>query len=557
MQDKFKTKEQLLNELAELRQHIAEMEQSQSNLKEAEEKYRNIFENCIEGIYQTILEGRFIGANPSAARLLGYESPADLINSVTDIGTQVYAYPEDREKAIRSLKEHGAFENFEMQYRKKDGNIAWGLHNSRLVQDDQGNILYIEGTIQDITERKQMEEVLRESEEKYRSLVEHAYDAIMIADLGGNLLEVNEKTEKLLGYTKDELLDTNISQIHPGEELGRVLRTFRDMVEGKTGSLLDTKVLRKDGKTVPIDISGGIITYGGRQVAQGIFRDITERKEIEQHLLDYQKLLEKLVEERTAELKESEEKYRDIFEDAVVGIYQSTPEGRFLMVNSALAQVYGYESPEELVQSVTDIATQIYAEPERRKLFMAAIKKNEIVRNFEIQARSKDGLIKHMSINAHTVKDGNGDVLYYEGIIQDITDRKVAEKALEFERQALQEANTALKVLLKHREADRKELEEKLLANVRQLVMPYVDKLKKRLLDPVQKMTINVIESNLNELISPFLNSIQDFKSTPRQLEVSPHPGGTSNKGHSERSEHEQRGCRHTKIPDTKEARSQ
>ena len=126
------------------------------------------------------------------------------------------------------------------------------------------------------------------------------------------------------------------------------------MVEGKTHSLLDTKVLRKDGKTIPVDITGGAVGYGGRQVAQAIFRDITERKRIEKHLKDYQKHLERLVEERTLELRNSEEKFRNIFEDAVVGIYQSTPEGRFLRVNPALAQMYGYEKPEELMRSISE-----------------------------------------------------------------------------------------------------------------------------------------------------------------------------------------------------------
>ena len=335
MQEKSKTKEQLLNELAELRQRIAELEKSQASLKQAEEKYRNIFDHCMEGIYQATLEGRFIGANFTAARLLGYESPEDLINSVTDIGTQVYACPEDRKKAIGLLREHGAFENFEMKWRNKDGSIVWGLLTSRLVRDDQGNILYIEGTNQDITERKQMEEVLRESEEKYRSLVEHAYDAIMIADFEGNLLEVNEKTEDLLGYTKDELLDTNISQIHPEEEFGRVLRAFSEMVEGKTGSLLDTKVLRKDGETVPIDISGGVITYGGSQVIQGIFRDITERKKIEQHLA------------------QSEQRFRNLSEASLEAIV-FIEDGVIVDANDALNRLFGYEGEDLRGKPATD-----------------------------------------------------------------------------------------------------------------------------------------------------------------------------------------------------------
>ncbi len=553
MEHRIKTNGQQLKELSELRQRIVELEKSQTDLMQAEEKYRNIFERCIEGIYQVTPEGRFISANPSAARLLGYDSPEDLINSVTDIRTQVYACPEDRDKAMEVLRNYGLIQNFEMKWRRKDGKIIWGILNARLVQDDLGNTVYIEGTNQDITQRKEMEEALHESEEKYRSLVDYAYDAIIIAGFDGNLLGVNQRSETLLGYTQEELLGMNVSQLHPQEERGRILTTFRHMVEGKTHSLLDSKVLRKDGTTVPVDIVGGALTYGGRQVAQGIFRDITEhkqmeeslkkseqrfralseasleaivfiedgvivdankalghlfgyegedlrgklatdfivperraftdermqtrteglyetfglrkdgsvlpievnarefeqdgkklrvsavrdlteRKKIEKQLKDYQDHLERLVEERTIELKESEKKYRDIFENAIEGIYQTTPEGCFLTANPALAHMYGYENPEELLQSITNIATQIYVDPERRKDFINAVERDGFVQDFEIQVRRKDGFTGYVSINARAIKDENGRTLFFEGTNQDITEKKLAQEQLMLQR---------------------------------------------------------------------------------------------------------------------------
>ena len=511
MQDNLKTKEQLQHELSELLQRIAELEKSNAHLKLTEEKYRNIFEHCMEGIFQTTPEGRFISANPSAARLLGYDSPEDLINSATDIGTQVYVYPEDREKAMELLIKNGSFENFEMKCRKKDGSIVWGSLTSRLVRDHQGNVLYIEGTsqditeqklyeeilnnmaegiylvrteeaviayanprfeqmfgygpgelagkrisvlnapnrkdpeetamdftehlektgfwggdvqnikkdgtifwcyanvsgfnhprygkiwvgvLQDITERKQMEQTLRENEEKYHSLVEHAYDAIMIADCEGNLLEVNKKAENLLGYTRQELLGINISQIHPEEERARIVNAFREMVEGKIETLLDANVIRKDGKACPVDISGGAVIYGGRQVALGIFRDITDRKKMEEHIQEYQEHLEKLVDERTKELRMK-------------------------------------------------------------------------------------------SLN-------------------------------------LEEVNIALKVLLEQREKDKTELEDKVLFNVKKLVLPYLDSLKQRKLDDEQKTYLDVLETNLKNIISPFAKKLTSIHETftPQELKI-------------------------------------
>jgi len=418
--------------------------------------------------------------------------------------------------------------------------------------------------------------------------------------------------------------------------------------------------------------------------------DITDSKRVEQQLRDYQEHLEKLVEERTYELKESEEKFRNIFEDAVVGIYQSTPEGRFLMANPALANIYGYKSPEEFIDSIASIADDLYVEPERRKDFIERAEREGVVRDYEIQVRTRDGSIKYISVNAHTVKDRNGKTQYYEGIIEDVTEKKLAsdqvilqrdlavklaqiddiwdgldmilqaaiktsgmecggislkkdktggfdlmhsiglsedfqkkiqyiqfgsftcsrimekksfhisptkeltpiafeegftfvsvmpmlqkdevlgfmvvasktvheipeharigleglsaesgnviarmharqqleeeikfrreaEYALQIKSQSLEEANTALKVLLKHHQDGMKELEEKFVGNVRQLVMPYVEKLKSSKLEPIQQIAVGFIDSNLNEIVSPFLNNIKSFHFTPRQLEI-------------------------------------
>jgi PAS domain S-box-containing protein len=522
MQGKFRTKEQSLTELERLRQRITELEESQKTLKQVERKYQDIFENCIEGIYQTTLEGRFIGANPSAARLLGYDSPEDLINSVTDIGTQVYAYPEDRERAIGVLKERGVFENFEMRYRKKDGGIAWGLHNLRFVRDEQGNVAYIEGTFQNITDRKQMEEALKQSEQRFRSLSEASLEAILFIE-DGIIVDANEALNLLHGYDGENLRGRVATDFIAPE-----LRDIsKERVRTRTEGIYETLGLRKDGSAFPVEINAREIEIDGRRIRVTATRDLTERKKIEKQLRDYQEQLEKLVEERTNELKESEKKYRNIFENAQEGIFQSTPDGRFVSANPALALMFGSETPEELVALINDIPEQIYVDRAKRSELAYILARVGVVRNFELQFRCKDGTIKDASMNARVVRDEQGTMLYYEGTVQDITEKKQAEKALEVERgnlkeanNALMEANVALKVLLKHISEDKRELEERFLLNVQHLVMPHVERLKKSILDPVQQISFDLIASNLYEITSPFLNVVQDFKFSPRQLEI-------------------------------------
>lgn len=655
----------------------------------SETLFQYVFQHASIGIALGLPDGTFARTNPAFDNMMGYK-PGELIGMHRSAVTP----PEDiapNEERYRRFRETGEPTlSYEKRYLCKDGRIIWVDVTVSFIRDGDGNAGLSIITSRDISERKQMEQAVHESEEKYRSLLEHAHDAIMIADFEGNLLEVNKRAEELLGYTKEELVGTNISKIHPEEELGRILYTFNQMVQGKTHTLLDTKVLRKDGKLVPVDLSGGTIEYGGKKVAQAICRDIADRKKIEEQLKDYQNHLEKLVDERTKELKESEERYRNMFENAVEGFYQTTPEGRFLKVNPALARMYGYDSPEELVRSVTNIGAEIYVNPERRKEFIAFAEKDGVVRNFETEARRKDGSRKYVSLNARAVRDESGRTLYFEGTVQDVTQQKLTseqmkaqrdlalmlartdrleeglatilqaavivsgmesggillknretggfdlvssigitktfqdkiryapaegfvwsvlverkafhtrtsrdmtpvasdegfksisvlpicegnevtgclvmaskkmidfpeevlvgleslaagsgnsisrmrardrleqemlvrretEEALEAERQNLMEANAALKVLLRYREDDNRELEEKFVGNVKHLVLPYVEKLKRGISDPIQRMNIGFIESNLNEIISPFLKSIQSFNLTPRQVQI-------------------------------------
>jgi PAS domain S-box-containing protein len=134
---------------------------------------------------------------------------------------------------------------------------------------------------QEIEERKRIEEALRNSEKKYRALINDASDSIVLTDTEGNVLDTNKKALELFGYSKDELLQKNVAELHPKEVLERTFMAFKEAVHSGSGSLNDTKILRKDGKTVPVDITGSVIRYGDQRVVQGFFRDITERKRAE------------------------------------------------------------------------------------------------------------------------------------------------------------------------------------------------------------------------------------------------------------------------------------
>ncbi len=130
-------------------------------LRRTEERYHNMFENAVEGIYQTTPEGRFIAANPRLASMLGYGSVEELMSSITDIGRQAYVKPEKRKEYVRLLDEHGSIAGFEFQHYRKDHSVIWVSLNARVVRGDNGNPLYYEGMVIDVTERKRSEETIK------------------------------------------------------------------------------------------------------------------------------------------------------------------------------------------------------------------------------------------------------------------------------------------------------------------------------------------------------------------------------------------------------------
>jgi two-component system, NtrC family, sensor kinase len=161
--------------------------------KQAEAKYRNIFENVMDGIFQTTPTGSFKSANPAQAHILGYNSPAELINSCSDIARQLYVNPNRRAEFIAAMKKSDAVSAFESQVYRRGGGVIWIRENARAVRDERGNLLYYEGTVEDITEKKQAEEALRQREAQLRK---------QTTELGTALRELQQTQAQLIQSEK-------------------------------------------------------------------------------------------------------------------------------------------------------------------------------------------------------------------------------------------------------------------------------------------------------------------------------------------------------------------
>lgn len=176
-------------------------------IRKAEEKYRNIFNNAIEGIFQTTPEGRYITANPALARMHGYDTPEEMITAIKSIGEALYVRPEDRDVFKQLLYENGVVKNFETEFRRKGGTTFWVSINAQAIHDKRGEIVCYEGTTEDITERKKAQEKIIAEKQRFLSLVDNAPFGMVIIDQDGSFQYFNAKVEEMFGYTLGDIPD--------------------------------------------------------------------------------------------------------------------------------------------------------------------------------------------------------------------------------------------------------------------------------------------------------------------------------------------------------------
>ncbi len=474
--------------------NTAKRKNMEETVRESEEKFRLLFEKSVDAAL--LLDGdTFVDCNEAALELMRCTAKNQLVGlRPSDISPE--RQPDGRlssEKAeeLADVALGEGVSRFEWVHRNFSGEELWIEVSLTGIPIRGKQMMYT--VWRDIAERKKAEARLRESEERYRIAVEHSNDGVAIVS-GQRNVYANQKFLDILGYERPEEIieESRLLGAHP-DDREMVAEYARRREQGESAPLrYEFKGMRKDGTKLDMEASVACITYHGKPASLAYLRDITERKLAE------------------AEFRRSEERYRKIFENAIEGIFQTTPEGRFLNANPALARMFGYESPEELMEKVTDVGCQLYAGPEDRENIIAFVQKQGVLRNVELQFLHKEGFKIWVSLNYNTIQDADGNTLYYEGTCIDISERKLAEEALkkrekelEIKSLNLEEANTALKVLLKHRQEDKTALENTILANVREMVFPYIEKLKGSHLGDNQLTYLNILESSLNEIVTP------------------------------------------------------
>ncbi len=274
---------------------VTERKKVEKTLLETEQKYRNIFQNATEGIFQVSREGRFMSANPSLARIHGYDSPEELIETITDIASQLYVNAGDRKALVDTLDRQGWVRDMEIQMYRKDRSLHWISMNARVVRDESGRALYHEGTMQDITERKMAEEALLESEERYRTAIEHSNDGVAIIQ-GMTHQYVNRRFVEMFGYqAAEEIVGQPVGfQVHPDDREKVIDINERRQRGWFVPHRYEFKAIRKDGRELYVEVSATSIFYRGSHAYLVYLRDITDRKRAEESLLQSHRELERL-----------------------------------------------------------------------------------------------------------------------------------------------------------------------------------------------------------------------------------------------------------------------
>lgn len=261
----------------------------------------------------------------------------------------------------------------------------------------------------EIKERERIEEALRESENRFRDLFENANDILYTTDLTGNFTALNRAGEKITGYTREEALKMNIGQVVAPEFLDLAEKMIKLKLEGKSSTVYELEIISKHGGRVLLEVSTNIVERDGKAVEiQGRARDISESRGAE------------------AALRESEERFRSFYENAPIGIYRTSREGQFLMVNPTLLKMLNMTFGELGKFDLNDKNRWNYS----RKKFVEEIERDGEIRGLETVWKKKDGTSVYMRENARCVRDKDGKVLYYEGTLEDITDRKLLEEKL-------------------------------------------------------------------------------------------------------------------------------
>ncbi|UBF24063.1 PAS domain S-box protein [Kovacikia minuta CCNUW1] len=389
-------------------EHLEEVLQHQED--PGEESFELILEAAPVAILVTeMVDGTVLYANSSFAKTFDVAPEAVLGSRTVDF----YFDPTERQKVLAIFAKERRVQNYELQCKKPDGTPVWVIFSLRPFLFHGKPTLLI--ALCDITDRKQAEEALKQTRDELQAILNAIPGAVSWIDSNGCYLGVKQQLADTFNLSPMTFVGQEVGFLGSSPQYVNFIRQFLESQEASASQVVEMQV--DQGQQYYLIVAQKY-RQGKEIVSVGI--DITERKQAEESL------------------RIAEENYRSIFENAVEGIFQTTPNGQYIRVNPAMARMHGYDSPQDMIANITEIDQQIYVHPQKRQEFKRLLEAQGEVKGVEYQVYRRDGSIFWVCESARAVRDANGKVLYYEGTSIEVTERKLQEEALKRQLELLQ-----------------------------------------------------------------------------------------------------------------------
>ena len=392
---------------------ITQRREAEEALRQSEERFRNVFDKSPLGIALVDPNYRFVSVNAALCRMVGY-SEEELVGS----SPLEFTHPDDREAASRFeqslVKREISFYKMEKRFVKRNGEIIWTTLTASALRDGEGRLLYVLGMLEDITARRQAEDAVRESEERFRNVFEKSPLGLALIQPDYRLSKVNASLCRMSGYSESELTGMSPFDITFPEDRERTLVLARRLFDGEIPSYqVEKRYVKKNGEIMWATMSATVVRDGQGRMLYGLgaLQDITERKHAQEALL------------------RSEERFRGLIEQGPLGITLVDRQFRLLKVNAALCDMLGYTEVE--LTGKTPLAfTHPDDRPSTTELTERLFQLECPIRRMEKRYVRKNGEVIWGSVSASVIRNQQGKPIYAMGMIEDITERKRAEEEM-------------------------------------------------------------------------------------------------------------------------------
>ena len=375
-----------------------------------ESLYRDLFLSASEGIYRSLPGGGFLDVNPALCRILGYDSPAQLL-AERPRARDIYVDQCQDVADHARLLELGRIDQVRVEVVRRDGSHIWVSENTRVVRDPAGQPIFFEGSLEDITAQVEAERALAQSRALYQVLLDNSRDGVFLIQRG-EVLFANRALAQLLGYTPEELIGKQyMDLVDPAHRPYQETRRTEREAGSRDLQTYEIQMLARDGRRVLCEVRADAVDYQGGIASTGTLRDVTDERA------------------RQRALEDAERRYRELFEDSPVGLFRSSLDGGITEVNPAMANMLGFRDPAELklhFRSMLDV----YADPSERKLLVERALRDGAFNHHETQVRDAQGNVRWVSTNVRLTRDANDAPAHFTGSALDVQDRREMQQAL-------------------------------------------------------------------------------------------------------------------------------